>query len=482
MVKIKIDNKDIEAKEGSTVLRTALENGIYIPHYCYHPALSVSGNCRMCAVEVEGMPKLEISCNLGVREGMVVKTDTEKVKKMRESVLEFLLINHPLDCPTCDQAGECYLQDYHFEYSGKPSRFKEEKNRKPKVVDLGPHVMLDDERCVLCTRCVRFCNEISKSNELTVSRRGDKSFITTAPGLRLDNPYSLNTVDLCPVGALTSKEFRFKKRAWFLESAPSICPGCSNGCKMFIDHEKGVMYRWRPQASISMSEWFKGKTADYLSASDSPVSGFMCNDGRLSYKDWQNERLKSCQARSSVGLVSIGTKDALTKISSALSGCEGGDVVGLVSAQCSCEEIDSLKSFLKEKIGTDKIYKIARGSGDSVDDNILLKADKNPNSKYLEDVEPISDKLQGKVLIITDSVSKDDWMKIISFNWETVIQITHSKSLVVSEADIVLPRATFAETSGSFVNYEGVRQNFEKAFDPKGETKSVSKWIELLNG
>ncbi|HEX2983570.1 MAG TPA: 2Fe-2S iron-sulfur cluster-binding protein, partial [Ignavibacteriales bacterium] len=214
MPKITINGKELEFKQGQTVIQVAAENNIDVPHFCWHPSLSVSGNCRMCLVEIEKMPKLAIACATLAADGMNVHVNSEKSVLARNAVMEFLLINHPLDCPICDEAGECKLQEYAFKHSRGESRFDEEKVHKDKRVELGPNVMFDAERCISCSRCIRFCEEIAEENELTFVKRGDRVTITTFPGEQLDNPYSMNVTDICPVGALTNRDFRFKARVW----------------------------------------------------------------------------------------------------------------------------------------------------------------------------------------------------------------------------------------------------------------------------
>lgn len=453
---ITIDNKRFEVAEGTTVLQAALDNGIYIPHYCWHPILSVSGNCRMCVVEVGDRPKPEISCNLVAVDGMVIRTDTPDVIAMRRDVLEFLLINHPLDCPICDQAGECLLQDFHFKYSGKPSRFREEKIHKPKVVDIGRHIKMDNERCVLCTRCVRFCHEVSRTSELCVVSRGDSSFVTTAPGGRLDNPYSLNTVDVCPVGALTSKDFRFKKRVWFLKKTPSVCPYCANGCKIWIDHDGGRMYRWRPREAI------------------------LCDEGRLSYKEWQTEaRLKSAFTYSNGELVRADAEILIRDVKAHLSETRHENIVGIVSAQTSCEDIDAFLEFFKRS----RIYQTGRVVPDGTEDNIIRKADKNPNTTYLRQkgVEELPADVNGEVLFVVGSLNEDDMLKTAGLQWKFIVQIIHDMSLIMPGANVVLPSAAFTETTGTFVNFAGAKQKFERVFEPQGEARGVKKWLARLS-
>ena len=210
MPKVTIDGKEFEAKQGQTVIQVALENGIEVPHFCWHPGLTVAGNCRMCLVDVEKIPKLSIACATTVTDGMVVHTQNEKSLKGREDVMEFLLINHPLDCPICDEAGQCKLQDYAFNHSRGVSRFDEEKVHKDKRVPFGPRVLFDAERCISCSRCIRFGQEIADQPVLTFVDRGDHVTIEPYPGTELDNNLSMNVIDICPVGALTSRDFRFK--------------------------------------------------------------------------------------------------------------------------------------------------------------------------------------------------------------------------------------------------------------------------------
>src|ERR1041385_319252 len=234
MPKITIDGKEFEAQAGQTIIQVATDNGIDIPHFCWHPALSVAGNCRMCLVEVEKTPKLQIACATTVTEGMSVKILSEPATKGREDVMEFLLINHPLDCPICDEAGQCKLQDYAFEHSNGESRFVEDKTHKDKRVPFGPNVLFDGERCISCSRCIRFAQEVAEQPVLSFVNRGDHVTITTIPDQGFDNNLSMNVIDICPVGALTSRDFRFKARVWDMSFTESVCPGCSRGCSVKV--------------------------------------------------------------------------------------------------------------------------------------------------------------------------------------------------------------------------------------------------------
>ncbi|HVI96714.1 MAG TPA: 2Fe-2S iron-sulfur cluster-binding protein, partial [Anaeromyxobacter sp.] len=263
-----IDGREVVAKPGTTVIEAAKSLGIEIPYYCYHKRLSIAANCRMCLVEMSNAPggKLMPACQMPMAEGITVKTETPRVKDQQRATLEFLLLNHPVDCAICDQAGECKLQDYYMKYDHEPSRLDVPKVQKGKRVPLGPMVTLDQERCILCTRCVRFMREVAKNPQLGVAERGNESFITTFPGQPLDDPYAGNVVDICPVGALTSTDFRFRGRVWFMSSARSICTGCSRGCNTFLDYLNDTTYRYRPRENDAVNqEW-------------------MCDQGRLSYK------------------------------------------------------------------------------------------------------------------------------------------------------------------------------------------------------
>ena len=297
-IKVKVDGREIEVPKTvpdpisgkpipTTMIQACAMINVDVPHYCYHPKLPVVGNCRMCLVEFgtpalgpdrkpvmnpDGTPKIAksprpaIACATPISPGMEIYTNTPGVKQMREGVLEFLLINHPLDCPICDQAGECKLQEYSVDYGQSSSRFVEPKVHKPKAVDLGPRIVLDDERCILCTRCIRFSKDIVGDDALGIVNRGSYNTLTAYPGKEFDNNYTLNTVDICPVGALTSKDFRFKMRVWFLKETKSVCTSCATGCNIIIGSREEKIYRYEPRQN------------------DAVNSCWMCDSGRLNYK------------------------------------------------------------------------------------------------------------------------------------------------------------------------------------------------------
>lgn len=255
LVKLTINGKGMEVPVGTTVFNAAAAHGIEIPHYCYHPDLSVAGVCRMCMVDIEKNPRLQISCNTQVSEGMVVRTDTEKVKETVKNVLELHLINHPLDCPICDKAGECKLQDFYADYGLYESRMDYEKVHKPKVQDIGT-IVLDSERCILCSRCVRFTAEVTKTNELGIFNRGDRSVLGTVDNQPLKNDYTGNLADICPVGALTAKDFRFKQRVWFLDKTKTVCGLCAHGCNTLVSKNPDTqkLYRVEPRRNPEVNK------------------------------------------------------------------------------------------------------------------------------------------------------------------------------------------------------------------------------------
>ncbi|MGH9888983.1 MAG: 2Fe-2S iron-sulfur cluster-binding protein, partial [bacterium] len=255
-VTLTIDGMAVTVKKGTNVLEAARTLGIDISAFCYHPGLAVVAQCRQCLVSVEKNPKLQPSCQQACGEGMVVHTTDRQSVLARKQQLEFTLLNHPIDCPICDKAGECTLQKLYFEHDNDDSRVDVTKVHKAKVVDLGPTIVLDQERCILCSRCIRACDEIAGEHQLDFAHRGDHQVLTTAPGAQLDNPYSLNTVDVCPVGALTAKDFRFTMRAWELEATPSVCNGCATGCNTEVHHRNGRAWRLVPRLNPDVNKYW----------------------------------------------------------------------------------------------------------------------------------------------------------------------------------------------------------------------------------
>jgi NADH-quinone oxidoreductase subunit G len=473
MPKCTIDGKEIEVADGTTVIQAAEELGIRIPRFCWHPDLSVDGNCRMCLVEIEKMPKLQIACNTHVREGMVVYTNSEKAAEAHRTTLEFLLINHPIDCPVCDQAGECYLQDQYMGHGLYDSKVEiEDKVNKRKVVDLGP-IMLDAERCVLCSRCLRFEEEVTGTNSFMFVNRGDHTQITTFEERPITHEYAGNLADVCPVGALLSKDFRFKMRVWFLKSHESICPGCSTGCNVFVDERDGDVQRLRPRRNVDVNK------------------SWLCDPGRALYKEiGVTGRISGARVRGASTWNGVPVSEALDLVAGKLK--EAGDATAfLATPQATNEDLfafknlaDSAKGRLDFRVG-DPQEKVRERL-----DHVLQRADRNPNTQGCLDqgldrdgVDAIVDAcrketvqvlvLQGPELLrvpeMVDAVEKVPFV---------VVMATH-EGPELDRAQVVLPAAVWAEADGTFTNYQRRVQRLRAAVAAPGD--AVPRW-ELAAG
>lgn len=479
MIKIVIDGKEFEVDPKLTIIQAASQNGIEIPHFCWHPKLSVSGNCRMCLVEIEKMPKLVISCATQVAEGMMIKTKSEKVVKARNAVMEFLLINHPLDCPICDEAGECKLQDYTYKYSVGSSRFKENKTHKPKRVELGPNVTLDVERCIMCSRCIRFTEEIAHQKVLTFTERGSHIVLTTFPGTKLDNPYSMNVVDICPVGALTNRDFRFKARVWEMSSTESICIGCARGCNTNIWIRNNEILRLTPRENEEVN------------------STWMCDEGRVnSFKFVSSEnRINGPMIRKDGVQVEVGWDEAISKIVSELHTYRKHEIAGIGSAFCSNEDNYIFARFIKEVVGSKNIG-FLRHTKPGDEDDLLIRADKTPNSFGASIVglseengtDGIDHILKGvasgviKVLyVLEDNIALEHRIAEILSHIELLIVHSSTRNETTKLADIVLSASTFAEKFGTYTNFSGHVQCVRPAVamleqDRASDGMAMSRW------
>jgi NADH-quinone oxidoreductase subunit G len=465
----------------TTMLQACAQVKVDVPHYCYHPKLPVAGNCRMCLVEFgtpamgpdrkpvlnpDGTPKIAksprpaIACATPISPGMEIYTNTPAVDQMRKGVLEFLLINHPLDCPICDQAGECKLQEYSVEYGQAESRFVETKVHKPKRVDLGPRIVLDDERCILCTRCIRFTRDIVGDDALGIVNRGSYNTISSYPGKQFDNNYTLNTVDICPVGALTSKDFRFKMRVWFLKETKSICTSCGTGCNIVIGSREEKIYRYEPRQN------------------DAVNSTWMCDYGRLNYKWIQREdRLTTVMVRKQES--NWGT--AIVEISRKLSEAPAGSVAIIGSARLTNEEL-YLLSKLAKKLGaiTDSVPR----TGPS--DKLLLNSDRNPNTNGAKLMGIAANPIGSALPKIADGIKSGKIKTLIVFGedvikhgigadslskLETLIACDISANATTSVAHYALPGCAHAEKRGTMTNVKGRVQKFMKAVEPRGAAR-----------
>ena len=479
----------------TTMLQACSLVKVDVPHYCYHPKLPVAGNCRMCLVEFgtpamgpdrkpvmnpDGTPKIAksprpaIACATPISPGMEIYTTTPAVKQMREGVLEFLLINHPLDCPICDQAGECKLQEYSVQYGQSASRFVEEKVHKPKRVDLGPRIMLDDERCILCTRCIRFTRDIVGDDALGIVNRGSYNSIAKYPGSQFDNNYTLNTVDICPVGALTSKDFRFQMRVWFLKETKSVCTSCATGCNIVIGSRENKIFRYEPREN------------------DAVNSTWMCDAGRLNYK-WINreDRLTRCTLRApSSGSQTVTWTSALQEISDKLRKAPAGSVAIIASARQTNEEL-FLLSKLKAKLGaiSDSIPRVGEG------DKLLVNADKNPNSHGAKLTGIAPPQMGSNLPKIADGIRQGTIRTLIVFGEDVTKYgigpdlLAKLDTLIVSEilpnktteaAHYLLPGCAHAEKRGTFTNVKGRVQKFMKAIEPKGDARAEWEFLHEL--
>ncbi len=485
MPKLNIDGKEIEVEKGTRIIEAAKKNGIDIPFYCYHPGLSVAGNCRMCLVEIEKMPKLQISCHMECQDGMVVRTNTEKVLKTRQHVLEFLLVNHPLDCPVCDQAGECWLQDYYMKHGAYESRVNEDKIKKVKAVPVGEHVMLDAERCILCSRCVRFTDEISKTSEFGIVNRGDHSEISVFPGKELKNPYSGNVVDICPVGALTDRDFRFKMRVWYLKEQDSICNGCSRGCNTQVHFRTGRQHhaqgervmRLKPRFNENINKWW------------------MCDEGRYGYKFHDQNRITQPMKRLGAEVTESSWDEILSEVSRALTEAKGKIGV-FISPQMSNEEIYLAKKYFSENIKAKNILLVSPNA-EGFQDDFLIRADKNPNAKgaeafglkydakALEQFFALCEKgeVEGLVVFGQDlfalhgaHLAEKAFKKL---KWTVFIGSNHN--LMSEYAAYVLPSSTYIEKEGTWTNFEGKVQKFNKILTPLGEARAEWEIIADLS-
>jgi NADH-quinone oxidoreductase subunit G len=453
MAKITIDGNTFEVENSLTIIQAARENGIDIPHFCWHPKLSVAGNCRMCLVEVEKLPKLVIACSTTVADGMVVSTKNDRVIKARQAVMEFLLINHPLDCPICDEAGECKLQDYAYSHSIGYSRFEEDKVHKPKRVELGPNVLLDTERCIMCSRCVRFCDEIAHKPQLTFTERSDHVELTTFPGQQLDNPYAMNVIDLCPVGALTSRDFRFKARVWEMSATETICPGCARGCNMLMWVRNNEVLRQTPRYNAEVNDYW------------------MCDRGRLETFRQVNAdaRLKGPLMRKESGVAEVGWDEAVARVASELKSFRKTELAAIGSPFATNEENYVFRRFAREVLQT-KHVDFQRHVVEGDVDDILIREDKTPNTRGALEVgvqpsengmgliEILRSIREGRIkalYVLDDNLAADPQIASVLGRLEFLVVHSAVESETTRLADVVLPCSTYAEKNGTFTNFQG---------------------------
>jgi len=491
---LKIDDTEVPFEPGDSIMRAAWRAGIEIPHYCWHPGLSVAANCRMCLVEITSgrrmdmpilekdpktgeyvhatKPKLQPACQMGAADGMEVSTKNDEVKKAQASVQEFLLLNHPVDCPICDQAGECKLQDYWLEHGKDLKRKRTEPVHKVKGVRFGPTIVYDGERCVMCTRCIRVCDELVGDSVLDMRERGNKAEIFVAPGRELDHQYTLMTEHVCPVGALTSRDFRFKARVWFLKSAPGVCSGCARGCNTHVDYDPryNQVYRLRPRDNEDVNKYW------------------MCDDGMMTYKEVHEDRVLVPRVERGLEADEVSYAEAIAAAAASLGSVDGARVAVVLSAGESSENNLVLARFAKDVLGSDKLYLGARSDWDG--DDILRHGDHNPNrrgAQLASGGEPgtvddlLADALAGElsgVLFLGSSTEKsaEDLSPIVRLG--ASVSLTANHGAFDRVADVVVPVSSWAEQHGTFVNADGRSQTFKRAIPSPG--RIAPAWETLV--
>jgi len=489
MAKVTIDGIEVEVQEGINVIEAAKAADVHVPHFCYHPSLSVVGQCRMCLVEVDGMPKLQAGCATPVKDGMKIHVWNDKVDKARKGQMEFLLINHPLDCPICDKAGECPLQDYSFNYGSVESRYGEFKRTYPGMdrTAIGPHVIQNMNRCIHCTRCIRFTQEITGTSELAFFKRGASTEVGVFPGTPLDNWMSACVTDICPTGALTPREFRFESRVWNLGSTESVCNGCDVGCNLFIGHRNGQIYRYRPRVNPEVNDHW------------------LCDYGRFSYEQYETDRVVVPKVRTDDDYLAISTWDeALASIEIAVKGAK--KISAIASAHMTNEEASMAKALfgkMNASIGVmvDAIGPIKMKSrtewilGGQAAPNfrgvtsVILSREDSEGSPAQDAAGSFASLRTTVDNLLTNGADGVDVLYICDARFSerandpaVVANLRKAKFLVVHAwdanhpltdvADVVIPGATHAEKDGTFTNVQGREQRIHQAFAPKGQAET----------
>ena len=495
MVELIVDGMPVRAPAGTSILDAVLRTGGEIPHFCYHPKLRVVGSCRMCQVEVQGAPKLVISCATPVAEGMEVFTASERVKKARNAVLEFLLLNHPLDCPVCDKGGECPLQNYTLRFGPGESRFIEPKIHRIKHQPIGQFIIFDAERCILCTRCVRFCQDVTGTSELGVFGRGDRSEIGLFPGQSLDNRYSGNVIDLCPVGALTSRDYRFQARPWDLvKQVPSICGLCSAGCNITVD----VRHKEQGQQILRIRPRVNNEVNGY----------WICDEGRFEFHFAQDPgRIGMPLIQRDGELLPASWNEAIGRIADDLARIlreKGAEAIGvIVSARLTNEEAFLIRQLFGERLGIPHMdYRVRRSQepgGDVPEDHLLRRTDKYPNSVGMRTLgllpsaqgmgtrEMLSAAAEGRLAALL--VFGEDLVTSLSGEFAVAESLKNLELLVAHDlfltataklAHVVLPGLSFYEKEGTFTNFAGRVQRLQPALEPFGRAISLVEILQRL--
>lgn len=467
MIELKIDNKTVRAKTGETVLQAALNNGIEIPHFCYHPCLSIAANCRVCLVKVDGRPKLMPSCNLAVAPGMEIETCSEDVLAARQAIMQFIMLNHPGDCGICDKAGECRVQDYHVKYGDHEPISIEPKRRKPKLYDLSPRISLDNERCILCSRCIRFTREVSGSHMLGIIGRGSHSRVARLESMDFDDPYSDNVISICPTGALLSHDFLYKSRVWYLEPIRSVCTGCSRCCSVNV-------WRRKKQWHLRSLGEIKNRMAYRITPAENPdINGhWICNKGFDLHKFMGRARALHPQVRG----LDVTRDEALDYAKKMLS--IAVNPAALVSAHASNEELEAFKAAFGARMQVYTRQDYAPAPDEVLEDDFLIKGDKNPNSHGVQALFPSQpyDASAGHDLLLV-------WGELPEHRTLGDVRFIHLTSFVPNQArqpEVLIPISTTFERSGTFSNFEGKQNRFEKVFDKPAQVQHADELFERL--
>ncbi len=462
---VSIDGKEVEFKPGEKIIQAAERANNHIPRYCYHDGLSVVAQCRMCLVEVEGQKKLVTSCSTPCADGMKVSTKSDRVKKAVAGVQEFLLANHPLDCPICDQAGECSLQEYSYKHGQEDSRV--DFFRRTYIdVDMGPSIKKNMNRCIHCTRCIRYCDEVGKIHEMIAEQRGNSLEIITIDDKPLQTAYAGGLADVCPVGSLTTKDFRFKKRVWYLKDAPSVCDGCSKGCNINISHDAGTIYRTYPRENQEVNKWW------------------MCDEGRYGFQHIHSpSRITSPATAEGKEFKTLGWSEALTSVKALVSASK--ETAVLVCADASMEDVQAVKSAFGKADFFSYSPTVDASDEDEAIDHLLRRKDKSANLKGLEKegLKPFSAiKPKNYDLLVVVSAGKvrvpyglagmtKESLGIGVFMKEDIHGFTH-----------ILPSLSTYEKSGSFINFDGKSQKFTAAIPPVGSSRPLQNILNSLTG
>ncbi len=475
MPKLTIDGRPVEVPAGTNLIEAARQAGVDVPYFCYHPFLSIVGQCRICMVEVEGQPRLAIACATPVADGMVVKSETsEKAREARAAVMEFLLANHPLDCPVCDQAGECLLQDHSFDEGVDLTHMVETRRTFPGFERriLGPHVIQNQNRCIHCSRCIRMTQEISETSQLTYKARGNHAYIDTFDGQPFDDPFSACATDVCPVGALTAREFRFRKRAWKLRSTPSICPGCAIGCNLWIDHHERIVYRFTPRENAAIN------------------ATWLCDHGRFLAESLNDQTYQRPQHRVGTQLHAVSWSEAIRALALDLGAARTLRVVA--SAAMSNEELFLANALFGKHLRGEVVVPVHHGETRRMKNGKrewLLSSDAQPNSEgarrlglRMVDANGLSRFLYGAAdaTIVLDPgahpfLDSQEALQLLRVG--PTIAFARTEHAVTNVAAWVLPVASLASNEGTFTSSTGAVQRFAAAFQPRGEARPL--WLSL---